>query len=208
MDAMQPLDEIPFVAGHTALDFVNTAEQRGHPEAGDVLLTPADLRSWGRRYGLIARSAGLGHDAHAELDRAREARELLYALFLARVRGRDLPESDLARLTAFAAEAYGAGAVRLDADGAARWHWSPIELATVRHAAVTEALELLRAPPSPRLKQCPGHHCGWFFLDRTKRGNRRWCSMSECGQDAKDERRRIRRLASVSAGGREAGPLT
>jgi predicted RNA-binding Zn ribbon-like protein len=64
---------------------------------------------------------------------------------------------------------------------------------------VTSALDLLRDVPDARLKQCPGGNCGWLFLDTTKRGNRRWCSMSECGQDAKDERRRARRRASAGA---------
>ena len=45
---MQPLEELPFVAGNAGLDFVNTAELRGHPEAGDVISTAADLR---RRIG-------------------------------------------------------------------------------------------------------------------------------------------------------------
>ena len=206
---MQPIRDIPFVGGDPALDFVNTAEERGHPEAGDVLLTPADLRLWGRRYGLLARSAKL--DA-AELERARELRELLYGLFCARAHQRALSERDVVRLGELAAEAFAAGRFELDEQGRAGWHWSPSELATVRHVAVTSAAELLRAGPSPRLKQCPGDHCGWFFLDATKRGNRRWCQMSECGQEAKDARRRQRRRAgrrggesSPSAGGTTLG---
>jgi predicted RNA-binding Zn ribbon-like protein len=55
---------------------------------------------------------------------------------------------------------------------------------------VTAAVDLLGRDTTPRLKQCPGDRCGWFFLDTTKRGNRRWCAMSECGQDAKTARRR------------------
>ena len=86
--------------------------------------------------------------------------------------------------------------VQTDADGAVRWRWSPSELATVRHVAVTAAIHLLDQPRSSRLKQCPGDRCGWFFLDSTKRGNRRWCQMRECGQEAKDERRRMRRAAA------------
>lgn len=185
-----------FVAGHVALDFVNTAEERGHPGAGDSLLAPADLRVWGQRYGLLAASTKLDDEAGAELERAREARELIYALLFAKVHGGRQPRSQLVRLSELAAAAYRDGALQIDADGAARWHWSRSDLATVRHVAVTAAVELLGAPPFTRLKQCPGHHCGWFFLDTTKRGNRRWCQMAECGQEAKDERRRKRRAAT------------
>ncbi|HEX4008445.1 MAG TPA: ABATE domain-containing protein [Solirubrobacteraceae bacterium] len=190
---MQPIRQLPFVADDPALDFVNTAEERGHPEAGDVLLTPADLRLWGQRYGLLARSAPLGPEADAELARAREARELLYDLFLARTQGRAPARRRLARLAELSAEAYAAASLQPGADGSVSWRWSSADLTTVRHVAVAGAVDLLHAEPSPRLKQCPGDHCGWFFLDATKRGNRRWCRMSECGQEAKDERRRLRR---------------
>ncbi len=192
MDVVQALAEMPFIAGHVALDFVNTAEERGHPDAGDVLITPADLRLWGRRYGLISSSAPAGskEDEQAELDRAREARELLYAIFFANVHGAAPSEDQLAQLARFLTAAYDAGTLQPAEDGSLRWKWSPSELATVRHLAVAGAVDLLRSNPSTRLKQCPGKHCGWFFLDTTKRGNRRWCSMSECGQEAKDQRRR------------------
>lgn len=190
---MQSIAEMPFIAGHVALDFVNTAEERGHPDADDALRTPADLNLWGRRYGVLAASRGRGDDDdRAELRRALDARELLYALFLARVGNRSPAKADLDRLGALASTAYEAASLQPDGDGRLVWHWSPAELSTVRHVAVTAAVDLLAHPQTARLKQCPGEHCGWFFLDSTKRGNRRWCSMSECGQEAKSARRRAR----------------
>jgi len=184
------------VGGDAALDFVNTAEERGHPEAGEALVSPADLRLWGQRYGLLGSSARLGADAGAELDRARRARDLLYAVFAALIDGRPATRAQLAGLAGLGRAAYQAGSLQAADDHSVRWHWNRSDLATVRHVAVTSGVELLRAVPSPRLKQCPGDHCGWMFLDATKRGNRRWCLMSECGQDAKDVRRRARRHAA------------
>ena len=73
---MQSLEELPFIAGHVALDFVNTAEERGRPEAGDVLRTPADLGLWGQRYGLLSPHV---REDRSELRRALGVRELLYA---------------------------------------------------------------------------------------------------------------------------------
>lgn len=184
---MQSLEELPFIGGHAALDFVNTAEERGHPEAGDVLRTAADVCRWGQRYGLLSTAA---REDRSELPRALAARELLYTLFLARARGLAPAPADLAALGDLAAAAYRAGALTPTAQGTITWRWPPTQLSTVRHIAVTAAVDLLRRDPAPRLKQCPGDHCGWFFLDTTKRGNRRWCSMGECGQDAKMARRR------------------
>jgi predicted RNA-binding Zn ribbon-like protein len=188
---MKPIPELPFVAGHMALDFVNTAEDREDRLAGDALLAPADLRAWGRRYDLLGRSAA-SPDAAAELELAREARELLYRVFRARTRDEPPSERDLDRMGELAAEAHAAGRLRGGGDGPPRWRWSRSELATVRHAVVSNAVELLQTDPSPRFKQCPGDQCGWLFLDTTKRGNRRWCQMRECGQEAKDKRRRLR----------------
>jgi predicted RNA-binding Zn ribbon-like protein len=186
---MQSLEELPFVAGVAGLDFVNTAELRGHPAAGDVIATAADLRRWGQRYGLLSGAPvpGSGDD---ELRRAIEVRELLYAVFVARIQGRAPPRAQLHQLAAFAADAYTAAELHRDATGAIQWRWRRSELSTVRHTAVNDAVQLLAQPLTTRLKQCPGDQCGWLFLDRTKRGNRRWCEMRTCGQEAKDDRRR------------------
>jgi predicted RNA-binding Zn ribbon-like protein len=186
---VQSLDELPFIAGHVALDFVNTAEERGHPDAGDVLRAPADLVLWGRRYDLLSRSIRSSDD-QAELRRALATRELLYALFFDRVHDRAASDADLPRLASLAVEAYRAATLEPASDGQLTWRWSRSQLATIRHVAVTAAVDLLSSQSLAALKQCPGDGCGWFFLDTTKRGNRRWCSMSECGQDAKNARRR------------------
>jgi predicted RNA-binding Zn ribbon-like protein len=193
LSCVQSIAEMPFIAGHAALDFVNTAEERGHPEADDALCTPADLRLWGQRHGLISRAVTADGDEQAELSRAREAREMLYALFFARAHGQPPAKAQLTRLAQFTAEAYRAARLQPTDDGSVGWRWSRSDLASIRHVVVVSATDLLRESPSPRLKQCPGEHCGWFFLDTTKRGNRRWCSMSECGQEAKDARRRAQR---------------
>jgi predicted RNA-binding Zn ribbon-like protein len=195
---MQSVAELPFIAGHVALDFANTAEDRSHPDAGEALRTIGDLRLWGQRRGVLASSvdsdAGL-----PELPAALEARELLYKLFLCRVNGHRAPDADRARLSSLASRAYQAATLDQEADGRLSWSWDPSRLATVRHVVVTKAIELLSQNPTARLKQCPGDHCGWFFLDTTKRGNRRWCSMSECGQEAKTARRRERSTFSSSS---------
>lgn len=35
----------------------------------------------------------------------------------------------------------------------------------------------------PRIAVCPGHGCGWLFVNRS--GRRRWCQMEVCGNRAK-----------------------
>jgi predicted RNA-binding Zn ribbon-like protein len=189
---MQTAAEVPLVGGHVTLDFVNTAEERGHPAAADVLRTPADLRIWGRRLGVLSTAASAA-DELRELGRALTARELLHTLLVARVNDAKPKRAQLAQLSALVAEAHAAATLEQSGDGRVEWRWPKTDLASVRHVSVTGAIELLRAEPTGRLKQCPGDQCGWLFLDTSKRGNRRWCSMRECGQEAKDEQRRARR---------------
>jgi predicted RNA-binding Zn ribbon-like protein len=193
---MQRLEELPFIAGNAGLDFVNTAELRGHPEAGDVIATAADLRRWGQRYGLLS-NGSVDDPSGDELRTAIEARELLYAVFVARIGGHAPSRAQLDLLADLAAAAYAAAELRREDSGAIEWRWRPTELSTVRHTAVSDAVQLLAQPPTPRLKQCPGDQCGWLFVDHTKRGNRRWCEMRKCGQEAKDARRRRQRPRST-----------
>jgi predicted RNA-binding Zn ribbon-like protein len=189
---MQTAATLPLVGGHIALDFVNTTDE--HDPAGeDVLRTPEDLATWGARCGVLSAATPSAEGA-PELARALEARGLLHDLFIARIAGAPPATACLAELAALAAEAYGAGTLtRAGDEGRVQWRWPRDRLSSVRHVAVTSALELLESTPGGRLKLCPGENCGWIFLDSSKRGNRRWCSMSECGQQAKDAQRRARR---------------
>ena len=52
----------------------------------------------------------------------------------------------------------------------------PIALSTAR--IVTEA-------NPTRIRQCASSNCTYWFLDTSKSGRRRWCSMSRCGNRAK-----------------------
>jgi predicted RNA-binding Zn ribbon-like protein len=61
----------------------------------------------------------------------------------------------------------------------------------------TSAVDLLTSPRLGRVKVCPAV-CGWLFLDTTKNGQRRWCSMQECGVEAKVRRQAERRRTAAS----------
>ena len=65
---------------------------------------------------------------------------------------------------------------------------------TLRLRIVESAVALLTSPDLERVKACPG--CGWFFLDETKNGSRRWCSMRMCGSLAKSRRYYLRKRTS------------
>jgi predicted RNA-binding Zn ribbon-like protein len=62
-------------------------------------------------------------------------------------------------------------------------------------AALWSASELLVSGDREHVRTCPGHNCGWLFLDRS--GRRRWCLMATCGNRAK-ARRHAERLSRRS----------
>jgi predicted RNA-binding Zn ribbon-like protein len=53
---------------------------------------------------------------------------------------------------------------------------------------------LLGEGPLDRMKRCAG--CRWLFLDQIKKLSRHWCSMEECGTNAKKRRYVERRRAA------------
>ena len=45
--------------------------------------------------------------------------------------------------------------------------------------------DLLAGPRLDRVRRCANPECGWLFLDDSRAGKRRWCSMQSCGNRAK-----------------------
>jgi predicted RNA-binding Zn ribbon-like protein len=56
-------------------------------------------------------------------------------------------------------------------------------------------IDLLRTVDLTSLRRCPvgDGGCGWLFLDHSRNGSRRWCSMADCGGQAKARRLTARR---------------
>lgn len=54
------------------------------------------------------------------------------------------------------------------------------------------ATQLATSSGLERVRSCPGQDCGWLFLDTSKAGRRRWCSMAICGNRMKTKRHRAR----------------
>lgn len=77
---------------------------------------------------------------------------------------------------------------------------SVLKMATAIQVTAVAALDLLQTADLHRLKTCPPEHggCGWVFLDTSKNGSRRWCSMDDCGTHAKSRRLAQRRRDSRS----------
>jgi len=170
-------DGFKFRGGHLALDLPATLAGRLSGKFRESLGSPADLDRWLIAAGLADTSPG---STDADLADARILREALYALALARAEGRPLDDADRAQLNAFAAEP--AAPPWLDGEGRRRLSGQAKALLA---GLAREGVELLGGDPPGRIRQCQGPPCAILFLDTSRKGDRRWCSMSACGNKAK-----------------------
>ena len=170
--------------GHPVLELVNTIYgQVGGPVEYDVLAAPEDLVTLARRLGMASRETPASAGALAD---ARTLRGNVDALLRAHLAGTPPPEDALAALEQAGRGAL--GAARLASRGEALgWAWPPDDAHTPVHRLAQAAIELLGADAElARLHQCDG--CRWLFLDHSRGAGRRWCSMADCGTEAKKRR--------------------
>ena len=179
--------------GHPALELVNTIYgQVGGPVEHDVLVAPSDLVTLARRLGLAAADTPAAEAAVAD---ARALRNSVDLLLRARVAGDAPPAAALAALQSGVRAALAAAVLAPQGDALA-WTWPTADPRTPVHRFTLAALALLTDEAEVgRLRQCAG--CCWLFLDHSRGSGRRWCSMADCGTEAKKrryvQRRRDRR---------------
>jgi predicted RNA-binding Zn ribbon-like protein len=167
------IETIEFWGGDLALDFANTTEGPGK----DHLRSYADLVSWTRRAGVLPATVRPDGD----LRRAKELRAAIYGVF---ARG---DKAALKILLRRHAEAVAAGTIE---DG--QWAFTGRHPDRPLWPIAVAAVDLLRSDRLARVKQCD--NCPWLFVDRSRNGSRRWCSMDECGVHTKMRRyRAVRR---------------
>lgn len=183
--------ETALIGGHPAIDFVNTVHWRSaeHPLAG-VVSYPEAVR-FAARCGLLpedeeaaavlraaAADPAAGAEAFAYLVSVREA---AHGVLGAPASGEEPDAEDVDALRGAYAEAVAHGQLAADG-GPYRWSWDGTDpFRRVARPLAVSAIELFLSPGRARVKRCGDERCGWLFLDKSKNGSRRWCSMDICG---------------------------
>jgi len=183
---------LPAPADDLCLTFANTRYWRGRADPVETLQAPADLLHWLRESGgwpADAASAS-GEIGGHHLTEAVALRETMFRIFAASARGGPVAGPDIIVLNRALAEAPRRDTVAVDG-AMRRWDISfseRLSVSTLLAPVLWSAGDLLLGRRATRVRQCANPECGWLFLDDSKSGNRRWCSMSSCGNRAKAHR--------------------
>ena len=170
-------DGFKFRGGSLPLDFAATLAARLRDEPRELLQTPGDLGRWLVAAGLSKKKPAVTAE---ELEEARTLREALYRLALARAAGEPYPERDRALLNRWASAP--APAPRLERQGVS---WTREGVPALLSALARTAIELLGSDLGDRIRQCSAEGCEILFVDTSRSGHRKWCSMAACGNKAK-----------------------
>jgi predicted RNA-binding Zn ribbon-like protein len=209
--AGNPVPMPRLLGGRLCLDFANTVEDRTTGRPNDFLPDYAPLAHWGRHVGeltegqlarLLEEGARRPDEAAVVFGHAIALREAIYRVFAAIAHGHSPPPADVAAIEAAYREATAHARLVRSGDGFA-WAWAETKpgaaLDRVLWPVARSAVALLTEPELARVKQCPGcDDCAWLFLDTSKNGTRRWCSMEGCGSRAKMRRQYARRKGVVA----------
>jgi predicted RNA-binding Zn ribbon-like protein len=189
--------------GTVALDFVNTVSgMRGGGNPRDRLAGYPDVVYWAEQVGLIdsRRAAELYALAEREPERAAAAfgeairrREALHDVVFSAIEGRAVPDAGLEIVNTWIADALARRRFCVTAPG--RFEAALEEdgnlLSFLRPVAL-DAAELLEDEVSSDLVRiCEERQvgrCAWLFVDTSRNHSRRFCSMQECGNRAKQRR--------------------
>ena len=166
-----------FRTGRSCLDLAHTGA--GGPYAVfELLHEAADVSRW---LGVITGLDGILATG-ADVGRARALRRAVWNAAHDAIQGRAPAVADRTAINRAAArtppvpllEAAGTVAVR-----------RPVMSAQVLSLLARDAVDLFASPLASRIRVCAGPDCGLLYLDKSRTGNRLWCSMQRCGTRAK-----------------------
>lgn len=176
------------------LNFLNTISHRFKTPVRSYLNSAEDVLYWAwkkaailpedRFPGLVDEAAAHPRQAKAFFEDTMAMRSTLDHIFYAVAQKEKVAAADLDAFNAIAGAYRARQQVMSSGDGfVPGWKWEPGDFREVIAPVVISAFELLLSPRLDRVGSCD--RCGWLFLDITKNGRRRWCSMEECGSAAK-----------------------
>lgn len=176
-----PRPEPSFLAGHSALDFLNTRPMMDG-KLIDVFGEDADVVRWLKQAGMASQPIRADAEKFSEslVGAARVLREAVRDLVQKRKNGQRI---DPAALNEFMAQGPSYSHLVWDKSQTLRMERiSQTDTPRQVLAPLAEsAAELLVEGNFELIRRCEDAHCVLWFYDQTKSHHRRWCSMATCG---------------------------
>jgi len=176
------------LGGAICLDFANTVDWRkGEPR--ELLNSAPDLVDWAEQARTLTRqeaqelraeAASSPEEAEALIRRATALREAVHRIFKAHADGARPPKADLEQLNRELADALSHTALTAEGQHYTLQFHGVLQEKLI-WAIAYSAMQILTSPQLNRVKECDDPRCGWLFLDTSRNGTRRWCSMADCG---------------------------
>jgi predicted RNA-binding Zn ribbon-like protein len=183
--------EFHFLGGCPSLDFVATRGERWRRNF-ERLRTPDDLGRWAVEAGLLLEPPSVEQEL---LPAAWELREAIYRT--ARLAGQAQPDpGDVDMINVWARRP--PLEPRLQPDGREAVLRPPAGdgAAALLSTIARDAIGLLTGSHAHRVRECASDTCALLFVDTSRPGKRRWCSMELCGNRAKTKQYRKRKAAT------------
>ena len=179
--------------GLLCLDFVNTVPDRFDGSNRDTLGNFNDLIYWAKKAEIIDKTAFAALERAAQTNdrKAKDffsesisIRSLIHAIFKPVSLKQKVKSTDIDALNKLTSKYFQFLEVAHQKDKfEEKWNFPSDNFHTVTAPIVKSAYELLLSGKLSKVKECP--NCGWLFLDTTKNGKRKWCSMKDCGSSVK-----------------------
>lgn len=184
-----------FIAGHPALDFLNTL-LRVNQEFVDLLQTNEDVLVWLKQADLPVPGTELNTAPLSLLRSARRLREAIRSLTEKRKTGRRGDPSILNSFLA-ASRRYRHLVWNVPHTPKIEMVWRQDTSASILAPVAEAAADLLATANFAFIRRCEDRNCVLWFSDQTKSHQRRWCSMEICGNRHKVAAYRKRRSEPV-----------
>ncbi|MDX2523826.1 CGNR zinc finger domain-containing protein [Streptomyces europaeiscabiei] len=168
----------------------------------EVLHTPDDLVEWADQSRLTPTPLAL-RVTEDDVAYARGLRDALTRTVVSRVVGGGLPELGIAPADTVDLDLVNEAAARpplapaIGADGARGWAAGTATGAQLLSTVARDAVDLLTGPYAERIRMCAGDRCYLLYVDTSRPGRRRWCSMEHCGNRHKVRAHRVRRSGAA-----------
>lgn len=189
--AADDLYSFRFRGGYPCLNLVATVGWRNASKPVERLRSTGDLADWLIAAQLVTVRPKVMPD---ELTSARRLREATYRLVMATMKHQLLNPKDIALINRWSHMPQPVPTLKLEDGLLHLQEVTPQPTRAALSVIARDTILLLGGKSILRVKECARPDCTLLFVDASRSGRRRWCSMDACGNRAKtvDYRRRLK----------------